>query len=60
MALIKWTPSFLEQMDEFDDIFNHMAPLSANLPNIYPALDIYQTEKNIIIEAQLALSLIHI
>ena len=54
MPLIKWTPSFLEQMNEFDDIFNHMAPLSTNLPNMYPALDIYQDDKNIIVEAQLA------
>ncbi len=54
MALIKWTPSFLEQLDEFDDIFNHMSPLSQNLPSVYPALDIYQDDKNIIVEAQLA------
>ncbi len=54
MALIKWTPSFLEQLDDFDDIFNHMSPLSQNLPSVYPAIDIYQDDKNIVVEAQLA------
>jgi len=54
MPLIKWTPSFLEQMDEFDDMFKHMSPFSENIPGIYPAVDIYQDDHNVIVEAQLA------
>lgn len=54
MPLIKWTPSFFDQFDQFDQFFKELAPLS-NMPlGLYPALDIYQDDKNVYVEAQLA------
>ncbi len=54
MPLIKWTPSLFDQFDQFDQFFKDLSPL-ANVPlGLYPALDIYQDDKNVIVEAQLA------
>lgn len=54
MPLIKWTPSLFDQFDQFDQFFKELSPL-ANAPlGLYPALDIYQDDKNVIVEAQLA------
>ncbi|MGB0757103.1 MAG: Hsp20/alpha crystallin family protein [Patescibacteria group bacterium] len=54
MPLIRWTPSLLESMDEFDDVFKRISPLSNDVTTVYPALDIYQNETSVIVEAQLA------
>lgn len=54
MPLIQWTPSLLEKMDEFDDMFRKLGPLSTDVVTTYPALDIYQDETHVIVEAQLA------
>lgn len=52
--MIKWTPSLFEQFNEFDDVFKALAPLSNNPTGMYPAVDIYQDDKHVIVEAQLA------
>jgi len=54
MPLVKWTPSFFDQFNQFDEIFKELAPLSNMAVGLYPALDIYQDDKNVIVEAQLA------
>lgn len=54
MPLIKWTPSLFDQFNQFDDMFSELSPVSGlTASGAYPALDIYQNEKNVMVEAQL-------
>lgn len=52
MPLIKWTPSLFEEFNDLENVFRDISPLGS--AGLYPALDIYQDEKNVIVEAQLA------
>lgn len=51
MSLIKWTP-FLDT-----DIFNEMdrafAPMSSHVKSFVPAIDVYQTDNDVIVETPL-------
>ncbi|MFH1661998.1 MAG: Hsp20/alpha crystallin family protein [Candidatus Falkowbacteria bacterium] len=53
MALIKWTP-FLEPFEDMDKMFSEIMPISGSNAGFMPAIDIYQDEKNVIVETQLA------
>ncbi len=54
MTLIKWTPSLFEQLNDMDEMFKEFSPLSPTVSSAYPALDIYQDDKYVYVEAQLA------
>ncbi|MDO9399589.1 MAG: Hsp20/alpha crystallin family protein [bacterium] len=52
-SIIKWTP-FLESFEDMDKMFEGFIPARTDLTNYVPAVDIYQDEKNVYIETQLA------
>ncbi len=49
MSLIKWTP-LLPQIDDFDRFFDDMRPMGG----FVPAIDVYQTKDDVVVEAPLA------
>ncbi|HQF56945.1 MAG TPA: Hsp20/alpha crystallin family protein [Candidatus Magasanikbacteria bacterium] len=56
MPLIRWSPVW-EPFEEIDEMFNHLPALS-NAGQIQkafaPAMDVYQTDKAVVVEAPLA------
>lgn len=52
MAIIKWTP-LLDQFDEMDNFFRGF-PMSRQINNFIPSLDIYQDKDSVVVEAPLA------
>ena len=55
MSLIKWTPLFADPFDDLDKAFGDFLPaIRSQQEGFTPAVDIYEDEKNIIVEAQLA------
>jgi HSP20 family molecular chaperone IbpA len=56
MALIKWTPFFepISMFDEFDRFFEDFDfPRSIETRGFLPAIDVYQTADNLIVETPL-------
>lgn len=54
MPIIKWTP-FLEGFEDMDKMFSDLMPSNYSSKNGYvPAIDIYEEDDLVIIEAQLA------
>ncbi len=54
MALIKWAP-FFDSFEEADKVFSDLSPsLRMSQGGHVPAIDMYEDEDNVIIEAQLA------
>ncbi|MFH1866530.1 MAG: Hsp20/alpha crystallin family protein [Patescibacteria group bacterium] len=52
MAIVRWTPMF-SATDEFDKWFEDWPGLS-QMSNFVPALDVYQTKDDVVVEAPLA------
>lgn len=52
MAIVRWTPMF-PAVDEFDKFFDDFSPLT-RMANFVPALDVYQTKDDVVVEAPLA------
>lgn len=54
MSLIKWSPIF-DSFDEVDDILSNASPALRNSRKAFvPAIDMYEDEKNVIVETELA------
>lgn len=53
MSLIRWSP-LLEPFEAMDSFFGNFPATSNVLGGFVPSLDIYQDEKNVIVEAPLA------
>lgn len=52
MAIVRWTPIF-PTVDEFDKFFDDFSPMT-RLANFVPAMDVYQTKDDVVVEAPLA------
>lgn len=53
-AIIKWTP-FFEPYEDMDKMFSDFMPaVRGNQSGFVPAIDMYEDENNVIIEAQLS------
>lgn len=54
MSLIKWSP-FFDGGDDIENILSNMTPaISRGSKSFVPAIDMYEDEKNVIIETELA------
>lgn len=55
MTLIRWSP-MLDPFQDFDEVFNRLPAISGqqNMKAFVPAMDIYETDKDVIVEAPLA------
>lgn len=53
MSIIRWTP-IMSPLEEFDRMFDQMSSLSLTNNSFVPALDVYQTDSEVIVEAPLA------
>jgi HSP20 family protein len=51
MSIIRWTP-IINPLDDFDHMFDQMPSFSA--ANFVPALDVYQTDTDVVVETPLA------
>lgn len=52
MSLIKWSPVLFDAFDGMDKVFDEMLP--ANRQSIVPPIDMYETEKTVVVETPLA------
>lgn len=52
MPLVRWTPAFLDSFKEFDELFQGLSDIRTT--GLYPALDIYQDDHHVYVEAPLA------
>lgn len=52
MAIVRWTP-MLPAFDEFDKFFEEWPGMN-RLANFVPAIDVYQTKDDVVVEAPLA------
>lgn len=53
MSLVRWTP-FLEPFEEMDKMLSEYPAMRRNQTGFTPAVDMYEDEKNVIVETQLA------
>jgi len=54
MSLIKWTPMF-ESPEDMDKVFDDISPAVQGRKSLFvPAVDMYEEEKNVIVETELA------
>ena len=51
MSIIRWTP-MVSPLEEFDRVFDQMSSITNN--GFTPALDVYQTDADVIVETPLA------
>lgn len=51
--LIKWTPFMEEPFEEFDKLFNAVAPVGG-VRGFVPAVDVYETKDAVVVETPLA------
>ena len=52
MSLIKWTPMF--PFEDFDRFFDEMMPSKKGVKGFMPAVDVYEKNKNVVVEMPLA------
>ncbi len=52
MSIVRWTPMF-PALEEFDKFFDDFSPMN-RMANFVPALDVYQTKDDVVVEAPLA------
>ena len=52
MSIVRWTPMF-PALEEFDKLFDDFSPMN-RMANFVPALDVYQTKDEVVVEAPLA------
>ncbi len=53
MSIIRWTP-IMSPFEEFDRMFDQMSSMSLSNNNFVPALDVYQTDAEVVVETPLA------
>lgn len=54
MSLIKWSP-FFDSMDDMENLLSNMTPaVRGSRKAFVPAIDMYEDDKNVIIETELA------
>lgn len=55
MSLVRWSP-ILDPFQDFDEVFNRLPALSGqqNMRAFVPALDMYETDKSVVVEAPMA------